>query len=94
MGREAAMERELRDKTITVVPGCPPQHWPPATGPTSIAHRLLRPVKMSLLSIRINGFRMADIMGNIPLPLSLPLPQRDPARATQSNNRSVFSTRN
>lgn len=63
---QTTMEREPEDKAGTVASGYPVQHCLPAPGPgpAPMPHRLLRAVKMFLLSLRINGFRIAEIVEN------------------------------
>lgn len=87
-GSQATMEREPEDKAGTVTSGYPAQHCLPAPGPAPMPHRLLRAVKMCLLSVRINGFRTAEIVENTTCALMSPSSMQKSCQSPQCHNTS------
>lgn len=87
-GSQATMEREPEDKAGAVTSGHPAQHCLPAPGPAPMPHRLLRAVKMCLLSVRINGFRTAEIVENTTCALMSPSSMQKSCQSPQCHNTS------
>lgn len=86
------MERVPEDKAVTVPLGilCSTAYQLQAQTQPPTSHRLLRPIKMSLLSVRINGFRTAETVENINHALISPSFTKA-AKAPETHNTSGVS---